>query len=105
MRSDGGYPTRGWHSGRMSDEMEIQFREDTLKNLEERAAEAGLSLEGLIMCVMEQFADNTGGRVYTGRWSGGEEDGVKGFRYCVQWPFRPGFKEATGSEVKRWRSD
>ncbi|MCK5240368.1 MAG: hypothetical protein KAR33_12500 [Candidatus Thorarchaeota archaeon] len=82
--------------------MEVDFKESTLANLKELAEEANLTVEGIIMVVMEQFADNKGGRVYTGRWSGGEEDGVKGFRYAVQWPFRPGFKEAVGSEVKKW---
>ena len=82
--------------------MDIEFKDSTLKNLKEQAEEAGLTVEGLITVVMEQFADNTGGRVYSGRWSGGVEDGVKGFRYCVQWPFRPGFKEAVGGEVKKW---
>jgi hypothetical protein len=86
----------------MSDKMDLVFDDETLAHLKELSAEAGLSVEGLIMCVMEQFANNKGGRVYTGRWSGGEEDGVKGFRYCIQWPFRPGFKEAVGHEVKRW---
>ncbi|MHA1909138.1 MAG: hypothetical protein ACW98Y_17720 [Candidatus Thorarchaeota archaeon] len=82
--------------------MEVDFKESTLANLKELADESGLSVEGLIMVVMEQFADNKGARVYTGRWSGGVEDGQKGFRYCVQWPFRPGFKEAVGGEVKKW---
>ncbi|MBE0525927.1 MAG: hypothetical protein IH631_03230, partial [Candidatus Thorarchaeota archaeon] len=26
-------------------------------------------------------------------------------RYVPQWPFRPGFKEAKGDEVKRWKTD
>jgi len=82
--------------------MEVEFKGSTLDNLKVQAEEAGLTVEGLVMVVMEQFADNKGGRIYTGRWSGGEEDGVKGFRYCVQWPFRPGFKEAVGGEVKKW---
>ncbi|MDF1539743.1 MAG: hypothetical protein P1Q69_12655 [Candidatus Thorarchaeota archaeon] len=82
--------------------MKEKFKESTRANLKAQADEAGLTIEGLIMVVMEQFADNKGGRVYTGRWSGGEVDGVKGFRYVVQWPFRPGFKEADGAEVKEW---
>ena len=85
--------------------MEVEFTGETLENMKERAEEAGLTLEGFIEVVMEQFVNNKGSRVYTGRWSRGEEDGVKGFRYVPQWPFRPGFKEAKGSEVKRWRSD
>ncbi|MFW9909992.1 MAG: hypothetical protein ACFFEF_15600 [Candidatus Thorarchaeota archaeon] len=85
--------------------MEVDFKPETMDKMKELAEEAGLSIEGLIMVVMEQFSLNKGGRVYTGRWSGGEEDGVKGFRYCVQWPFRPGFKEAVGAEVKKWRAD
>ncbi len=85
--------------------MDLKFDDKTMENLKELAEESGLSVEGLIICVMEQFANNTGGRVYTGRWSRGEEDGVKGMRFCVQWPFRPGFKEAEGGTVKEWRSD
>ena len=85
--------------------MDVEFTGDTLENMKERAEEAGLTPEGLIMVVMEQFVNNKGSRVYTGRWSGGEVDGVKGFRYVPQWPFRPGFKEATGDEVKKWKSD
>ncbi len=100
MMSGGVSHTDALHLG--SDTMEVDFKESTLANLKELAEEANLTVEGIIMVVMEQFADNKGGRVYTGRWSGGEEDGVKGFRYAVQWPFRPGFKEAVGSEVKKW---
>jgi len=55
--------------------------------------------------VVREFARNTGGRVYVGRWSKGEVDGVKGMRYVVQWPFRPGFIEAPGDLVKRWRKE
>ena len=84
--------------------MEVDFKGEILENMKEMAEEAGLTPEGFIEVVMEQFVDNKGGRVYTGRWSGGEVDGVKGFRYVPQWPFRPGFKEATGDEVKRWAS-
>ncbi|MFW9833939.1 MAG: hypothetical protein ACFFEK_08100 [Candidatus Thorarchaeota archaeon] len=84
--------------------MEVNFEGETLDHMKERAKEAGLTLEGFIEVVMEQFCDNTGGRVYTGRWSGGVVDGEKGFRYVPQWPFRPGFKEATGDKVKKWKS-
>ncbi len=84
--------------------MEVNFEGDTLENMKKKAEEAGLTLEGFIEVVMEQFCDNTGSRVYTGRWTGGEVDGEKGFRYVPQWPFRPGFKEATGDKVKRWKS-
>lgn len=85
--------------------MDVEFKGKTLENMKKLADEAGLTPEGLIEVVMQQFVDNTGARVYTGRWSQGEVDGVKGFRYVPQWPFRPGFKEADGAEVKRWRSD
>ena len=84
--------------------MEVNFEGETLENMKERAKEAGLTLEGFIEVVMEQFCDNTGGRVYTGRWSGGVVDGEHGFRYVPQWPFRPGFKEAEGDKVKKWKS-
>lgn len=84
--------------------MDVNFEGKTLENMKELAEEAGLTPEGFIEVVMEQFCDNTGGRVYTGRWSKGEVDGVKGFRYVPQWPFRPGFKEATGDLVKKWKS-
>jgi hypothetical protein len=86
--------------------MDVDFKGDTLDNMKTLAEEAGLTPEGLIEVVMQQFVDNKGSRVYTGRWSGGKEtkDGVKGFRYVPQWPFRPGFKEAQGEEVKKWRS-
>ncbi len=83
--------------------MEVSFNEETKKNMEELSEEANLTPEGFIEVVMEQFCNNTGSRVYTGRWSSGEVDGVKGMRYVVQWPFRPGFKEAKGNEVKKWR--
>ncbi|MHA1933797.1 MAG: hypothetical protein ACW97A_00825 [Candidatus Thorarchaeota archaeon] len=85
--------------------MDVNFEGETLENMKELATEAGVSPEGLIEIVMQQFCDNKGGRVYTGRWSGGVVDDVKGFRYVVQWPFRPGFKEATGDLVKKWRTD
>lgn len=85
--------------------MDVEFKGETLDNMKELAEEAGLTPEGLIEVVMQQFVDNKGSRVYTGRWSKGEKDGVKGFRYVPQWPFRPGFKEATGDEVKKWKSD
>ena len=84
--------------------MDVGFKGKTLENREKLAEEAGLTPEGLIEVVMQQFVDNKGSRVYTGVWSSGEKDGVKGFRYVPQWPFRPGFKEATGDEVKKWRS-
>ncbi|MFW9863734.1 MAG: hypothetical protein ACFFEX_15215 [Candidatus Thorarchaeota archaeon] len=84
--------------------MEVNFEGKTLENMKELAEEAGLTPEGFIEVVMEQFCDNKGGRVYTGRWSKGEVDGEKGFRYVPQWPFRPGFKEATGDLVKKWKS-
>ncbi|MBD3406358.1 MAG: hypothetical protein GF411_09630 [Candidatus Lokiarchaeota archaeon] len=83
--------------------MDVTFDKDTEAKLKELAAEANLSAEGLIEVVMHQFANNTGSRVYTGRWSSGEVDGVKGFRYVVQWPFKPGFIEAPGDMVKKWR--
>lgn len=84
--------------------MDVNFEGETLENMKAKAEEAGLTLEGFIEVVMEQFCNNTGGRVYTGRWTGGEVDGEKGFRYVPQWPFRPGFKEATGDLVKKWKS-
>ena len=84
--------------------MEVSFDDYTTDKMKELAEEAGLSLEGLIECVVGQFVNNKGARVYTGRWSKGEKDGVKGFRYVVQWRFRPGFYEATGDIVKKWRS-
>ncbi len=84
--------------------MDVNFEGETLENMKKLAEEAGLTPEGFIEVVMEQFCDNKGGRVYTGRWSGGEVDGEKGFRYVPQWPFRPGFKEATGDKVKKWKS-
>jgi hypothetical protein len=84
--------------------MEVNFEGETLENMKKKAEESGLTLEGFIEVVMEQFCDNTGGRVYTGAWSGGVVDGEKGFRYVPQWPFRPGFKEATGDKVKKWKS-
>jgi hypothetical protein len=86
--------------------MDVEFKGETFENMKKLAEEAGLTPEGLIEVVMQQFVDNKGARVYTGTWSSGEvtEDGVKGFRYVPQWPFRPGFKEASGEEVKKWRS-
>jgi hypothetical protein len=84
--------------------MEVNFEGETLENMKKKAEEAGLTLEGFIEVVMEQFSNNTGGRVYTGAWSGGVVDGEKGFRYVPQWPFRPGFKEAPGDQVKKWKS-
>jgi len=84
--------------------MDVKFEGETLENMKKLAEESGLTLEGFIEVVMEQFCDNKGGRVYTGRWTGGEVDGEKGFRYVPQWPFRPGFKEATGDKVKNWKS-
>lgn len=83
--------------------MNVDFNPNVLKNMKELAEEADLSLEGLIEVVIGQFCGNKGARVYTGRWSGGEKDGEKGMRYVVQWPFRPGFLEATGDLVKKWR--
>ena len=83
--------------------MEVSFEDDTMNKLKELGDEAGITVEGLIEVVIHQWANNTGSRVYTGRWSKGEVDGVKGFRYVVQWPFKPGFLEATGDLVKKWR--
>ncbi len=83
--------------------MEVEFDKETMEKLVELATEANLKPEGLVEVVMHQWANNTGARVYTGRWSKGERDGVKGLRYVVQWPFKPGFLEATGDLVKKWR--
>jgi hypothetical protein len=83
--------------------MDVTFDDETMAKITELANEANVTPEGLIEIVMKQFSINKGGRVYTGRWSKGEVDGVKGFRYVVQWPFRPGFLEATGDLVKKWR--
>jgi hypothetical protein len=85
--------------------VEVSFDEPTMEKLKEFADESGLKIEGVIEIVMRQFCSDVGGRVYTGRWSKGEVDGVKGFRYVVQWPYRPGFLEATGDLVKKWRSE
>jgi hypothetical protein len=85
--------------------MEVSFDDETMAKIKELSEEANLSPEGFIEVVIQQFSTNKGARVYTGRWSGGEVDGVKGFRYVVQWPFRPGFLEATGDLVKKWRLD
>jgi len=83
--------------------MNVSFDEAVTKKLKELAEESDLTLEGVIEIVIGQFCLNKGSRVYTGRWSGGEKDGEKGMRYVVQWPFRPGFLEATGDLVKKWR--
>lgn len=83
--------------------VEVDFDKEIKEKLEERAEEANLSLQGLIEVVMGRWVSGTGGRVYTGRWSSGEVDGVKGMRYVVQWPFMPGFIEAEGDLVKKWR--
>lgn len=83
--------------------MDVNFEGDTLENLKELAKEANLSPEGLIEVVMNQWVNNIGSRVYTGAWSKGEVEGVKGLRYVVQWPFKPGFIEATGDIVSKWR--
>lgn len=83
--------------------MEVSFDDATMKKLKELAEEANLKPEGFIEVVMHEFVSNTGARVYTGRWSKGEKDGVKGLRYVVQWPFKPGFLEATGDLVAKWR--
>jgi hypothetical protein len=85
--------------------MEVNFDDETMAKIKELSEEANLSPEGFVECVIMQFALNKGSRVYTGRWSGGVVDDVKGFRYVVQWPFRPGFFEATGDIVKKWRMD
>ncbi len=84
--------------------MDVSFEGKTLENMQKLAEEAGLTPEGFIEVVMEQFVDNKGSRVYTGRWSKGEKDGEKGMRYVSQWPFRPGFKEAQGDKVAKWKS-
>ncbi|MEM2142260.1 MAG: hypothetical protein QXS20_00060 [Candidatus Thorarchaeota archaeon] len=83
--------------------MNVEFDPETTAKLKELAEEANLTIEGLIEIVMHEFSHGKGGRIYTGRWSGGEVNGVKGMRYAVQWPFRPGFLEATGDKVKKWR--
>lgn len=83
--------------------MEVSFDDETMTKITELAEEANVTPEGFIEIVIQQFSTNKGARVYTGRWSKGEVDGVKGFRYVVQWPFRPGFLEATGDLVKKWR--
>lgn len=83
--------------------MQVTFDEKTTAKLKELSSEANLTIEGLIEVVMHEFGSGKGGRVYTGRWSGGEVAGVKGMRYAVQWPFRPGFLEASGDLVKKWR--
>lgn len=85
--------------------LQVSFDEATMNKIKELAEEAGLTPSGLIEVIMHEFANGKGGRVYTGRWSKGEVDGVKGMRYVVQWPFRPGFLEADGTLVKKWRSD
>jgi len=86
-------------------DMDVTFDEPIMEKLKEIADESGLKIEGAIEVVMKAFCSDTGGRIYTGRWSQGEVDGVKGFRYVVQWPYRPGFLEATGDYVKKWRSE
>ena len=40
--------------------MEVNFEGDTLEAMKEKAKEAGLTLEGFIEVVMEQFVINTG---------------------------------------------
>ncbi len=85
--------------------MEVDFDKETEAKMVELADEANLTPEGFIEVVMNMFCNNTGSRVYTGRWSKGEVDGVKGMRYVVQWPFRPGFMEATGDLVEKWRKE
>ncbi len=85
--------------------MEVDFDKETEAKMVELADEANLTPEGFIEVVMNMFCNNTGSRVYTGRWSKGEVDDVKGMRYVVQWPFRPGFMEATGDLVAKWRKE
>ncbi|TFG05118.1 hypothetical protein EU538_11660 [Candidatus Thorarchaeota archaeon] len=85
--------------------MEVDFDKETEEKMTELSEEANLTPEGFIEVVMRMFCNNTGARVYTGRWSKGEVDGVKGMRYVVQWPFRPGFLEATGDLIAKWRRE
>jgi hypothetical protein len=84
--------------------MEVSFDQNIMKKLKELSEETDLTPEGIIEVVMGQFCSEKGARVYTGRWSGGEVAGEKGMRYVVQWPFRPGFIEATGDLVRKWRN-
>jgi hypothetical protein len=75
--------------------MEIPVAEDAHKKLDELAHDAELPVEFLCKLVLEEFARNTGGRVYVGSW----ESGNKGRRFVVQWPFITGFQKVRGEDL------
>jgi len=56
MKSDGANHTNAWHS-RRTNRMDVDFKGETFENMKKLAEEAGLTPEGLIEVVMQQFVD------------------------------------------------
>lgn len=80
----------------MSETISIQLTLETKAKLMEIARDCNLPLEKAAEIILTQFAQVTGGRIYTGRWR--EHEG--GLMFAVQWPFLTGLVKLTAEELK-----
>jgi hypothetical protein len=81
----------------MSETITLQLTPETKVKLMEIARDCNLPLEKAAEIILTQFAQVTGGRVYTGRWS--EHEG--GLMFAVQWPFLTGLAKHTADELAK----
>ena len=81
----------------MSETITIQLTPETKAKLSEIARDCNLPLINACEIILAQFAEVTGGRIYTGRWR--EKEG--GIMFAVQWPFLTGLAKITPEELAK----
>jgi hypothetical protein len=81
----------------MSESITIQLTPEAKAKLSEIAKDCNLPLPSACEIILTQFAQVTGGRIYTGRWR--EHEG--GLMFAVQWPFLTGLAKRTTEELAK----
>ena len=81
----------------MSETMTLQLTSETKTKLAQIARDCNLPLTSACEIILTQFAQVTGGRIYTGRWR--EKEG--GLMFAVQWPFLTGLAKVTPEELEK----
>lgn len=83
----------------MNQQTTLQLSAETKAKLAEIAKDCNLPVENVCEIILTQFAQVTGGRIYTGRWR--EKEG--GLMFLVQWPFLTGLAKVSGEELAKMR--
>lgn len=81
----------------MSESIILQLTPETKAKLVEIARDCNLPITNVCEVILTQFAQVTGGRIYTGRWR--EKEG--GLMFAVQWPFLTGLAKIAPEELAK----